>query len=50
MFGLKLPHQDTLNDVLEELDPKYLEEVRMNLINKLFEQKCLRDYRLFAVF
>jgi hypothetical protein len=43
MFGLRLAHQDTLNDVLRELEPTYLEEVRMNLMSELFEQKCLRD-------
>jgi hypothetical protein len=46
MFGLSLPHQDTLSDVLVELEPGCLEEVRMNLMSALFEQKCLRPYRL----
>jgi hypothetical protein len=39
MFGLKLPHLDTVNDVLRELPDEYLEEVKMNSMSNLFEQK-----------
>jgi hypothetical protein len=46
MFGLSLPHQDTLSDVLGEVEVNHLEEVRMHLMSELFEQKCLRLYRL----
>lgn len=45
-FGLRLPHQDTVFDVLEVLDPDKLEELKMNLMSSQFKQKWLRKYRL----
>ena len=45
-FGIRLPHQDTSADVLRELLPEKLEQVKMDLMSSLFEQKWLRDYRL----
>jgi hypothetical protein len=47
-FGLKLPHLDSVNDVLCELDPKELEQVKMDSMSRLFEQKWLRPYRLLG--
>ena len=46
LFGMKLPHGDTVNDVLCELPNSELEQVKMDLMSKLFEQKFLRAYRL----
>ena len=46
LFDLKLPHQDTVNEVLCALDNRELEQVRMDSMSGLFEQKCLREYRL----
>ena len=46
LFGMKLPHMDTVKDVLCELDNEKLEQVRMDSISRLFEQKWLREYRL----
>ena len=46
LFGMKLPHQDTVSDVLRELDPAKLNQCRMDLMSGLFNQKCLRGYRL----
>lgn len=46
LFGKELPHQDTVNDVLCELPNKELEQVKMDAMSKLFEQKRFRDYRL----
>ena len=46
MFGLRLPHQDAVHDVLCELDNEQLEQVKMDMMSKLFEQKWLRSYRL----
>ena len=46
LSGMKLPHMDTVNDVLCVLPDRALEEVRMDLMSRLFEQKWLRDYRL----
>jgi hypothetical protein len=48
LFGMKLPHQDTVKDVLRDLDDKELEQVRMDLMSGLFEQKWLREYRLLG--
>jgi len=48
LFGLKLPHQDAVHDVLCELENEYLEEVKMDLMSQLFEQKWLREYRLLG--
>jgi hypothetical protein len=46
LFGLPLPHQDTVGDVLCALDNEQLEGVKMDLMSELFEQKWLREYRL----
>jgi hypothetical protein len=44
--GMRLPHQDTVADVLTRIEPDKLESVKMNLMSRLFEQKWLRPYRL----
>lgn len=36
-IGLRLPHQDTVADVLCEIDPDELEEVKSRLMSDLFE-------------
>jgi hypothetical protein len=36
MFAMKLPHRDTVSEVLCELDTKHLDEIKMNLMNQLF--------------
>jgi len=48
LFGMKLPHLDTVNDVLCKLPNDKLEQVKMDLMSKLFEQKWLREYRLLG--
>jgi len=48
MFGLHLPHQDTVADLLCALPDEHLEQVKMNLMSELFEQKWLREYRLLG--
>ena len=48
LFGLKLPHQDSVKEVLCDLDPTRLEQVKMDLMSRLFEQKFLRKYRLMG--
>ena len=47
-FGVCLPHQDTIAEVLCQLEPDKLEQVKMNLMSQLFEQKWLREYRLLG--
>ena len=46
MFGMNLPHQDAVSDVLCALPNEHLEQIKMNSMSKLFEQKWLLDYRL----
>jgi hypothetical protein len=46
LFGLELPHQDTVDEVLRALDNEELEQVKMDLMSGLFEQKWLREWRL----
>ena len=45
-FGLRMPHQDTVADVLLELNPDELDRLKARLISSQFEQKWLRRYRL----
>ena len=46
LSGMKLPHGDTVKDVLCELFSDELEQVKMDLMSRMFEQKWLREYRL----
>jgi hypothetical protein len=48
MFGMRLPHQDTVADLLCDLPCEQVEEVKMDLMSELFEQKWLRPYRLLG--
>jgi hypothetical protein len=48
LFGMKLPHMDTVNDVLCDLANEKLEQIKMDSMSGLFEQKWLRDYRLLG--
>lgn len=45
-LGARLPHQDTVADVLTLLSPDKLEQAKMTLMSDLFNQKWLRKYRL----
>jgi hypothetical protein len=45
-FGLRLAHQDTNAEVLRKLDSDALEQVKMDLMSHMFDQKWLRPYRL----
>jgi len=46
LFGLKLPHQDTVNKELCRLDSAELEQIKMDLMSNLLAQKFLRKARL----
>lgn len=46
--GSRLPHQDTVSDVLTTLCPDKLEQAKMALMSGLFDQKWLRKYRLLG--
>ncbi|MDR3338475.1 MAG: transposase family protein [Candidatus Symbiothrix sp.] len=45
-FSVRLPHQDTVAEVLCELAPEELEQVKMDSMSKFLEQKWLRKSRL----
>jgi hypothetical protein len=42
----ELPHRDTINNFLKKLKPIELEKIRDYMIRKLFEKRCLEQYRL----
>lgn len=46
--GKRLPHMDTVNNVLCALPCEKLDQIRMDLMSRLFEQKWLRDCRLLG--
>ena len=46
LSGMKLPHGDTVKEVLCVLPNEDLEAVKMDLMSRMFEQKWLRGYRL----
>jgi hypothetical protein len=48
MFGLALPHMDAVNDLLEKIDPKELEDVRCRLISRLIEKRVFHKFRFFG--
>jgi hypothetical protein len=47
-FGVRLPHQDTIAEVLTELSREELDQIKMEMNSRLFEQKWLRKYRLLG--
>jgi hypothetical protein len=47
-FKLKLPHPDTIDEVMRALSPELLEELKAHLVSRLFEQKVLRDFRFLG--
>lgn len=42
----ELPHYDTINDFLSELDPKELEKIRTYMIKELLKKRCFEDERI----
>ena len=42
----ELPHYDTINDFLSDLEPIELERIRTGMINELLQKRCLEHYRL----
>ena len=48
MFDMKLPHLDGVDDLLRYLPFEKLEQIKMDLMSHLFEQKWLRKYRLLG--
>jgi hypothetical protein len=48
ILHIRVPHQDTVAEVLEGIAPTELEQVKRTLVSSLFEQKLFRDFRLFG--
>lgn len=42
----ELPHYDTINDFLSELEPSELEEIRTYMIKELVKKRCFEDFRI----
>ncbi len=47
-FKLRLPHPDAIDQVMRDLPPKFIEEVKTHLVSSLFEQKILRKLRFLG--
>ena len=46
LFGMRLSHQDTINDLFRVLNPEELENVKRSMIQELIEKKVLNKLRL----
>lgn len=40
-----LPHGDTVNDFLEELEPEEIEKIRNNMVKRLIKMRCFDEYK-----
>lgn len=49
-FKLRLPHPDTIDDVMRVLSGSQLEDLKTHLVSNLFEQKLLRKFRFLGEF
>jgi hypothetical protein len=47
LFGLEIPHMDTINDFFKSLDFKKMEEIRCHLISNLIEKRVFHKFRFF---
>ncbi len=48
LFGMKLSHQDTINDLFRMLNPKELENFKTSMIRELIDKKVLHQWRLLG--
>ena len=48
LFGMRLPHQDTINDLFRVLNPEELENFKTSMIRELIEKKALHQWRLLG--
>jgi hypothetical protein len=48
VFKARLPHMDTVEDIMEVLEPHHLETLKTELVRGLLSKKLLRPYRLFG--
>lgn len=49
-FKLRLPHPDTIDQVMRTLCPEQMETLKAHLVGKLFDQKILRKFRFLGKF
>ena len=49
VFGVRLPHQDTVNAVFRALDEKELEKVKLWMLRTLLDRRVLHKYRLLSL-
>jgi hypothetical protein len=47
-FKLRLPHPDTIDEVMRDLPADLLEELKSHLVSCLLEQKVLREFRFLG--
>jgi len=45
LFGLQMAHMDTVNDLLQELDPENLETIKADMIRSLIKSKVIKKVR-----
>jgi hypothetical protein len=48
VFKARLPHMDTVEEVMEVLEPHHIETLKAELVRGLLRKKFLRKYRLFG--
>lgn len=48
LFGMRLPHQDTVNDLFRVLPPLALEKFKTSMVRELIEKKALHQWRLLG--
>ena len=46
LFGMRLSHQDTINDLFRKLNPKELENFKTSMLRELIDMKVLHKWRL----
>jgi len=47
-FKMELPHPDTIDEVMRTLKPEQIEELKAQLVGRLFDQKLLRKFRFLG--
>lgn len=48
LFGIRIPHLDTVDDVLKDVDPEELEQLQATLVRTLIERKTFKSGRIFG--
>ncbi len=48
LFKTRLPHMDTVEDVMEVLDDEHIDILKTELVKGLLAKKTFRKYRIFG--